>query len=501
MIDIFISLGLALFVVGVYWRTIRFGLIVDDVRHCNDVLNGLFQPTRMVWQRLNLRFYGVGTLARKIKCDHDEKAQNGKPCIRCRGTGYRQHVSLPIEHAFTVGTTALTCVLIYVVFGALGGRAVGAVTAVLYAVNPSIDQMTIWLNGRRYAVNIVLTLIMMLVGVVWGLPAVGLLVWLPTAIFQVNAVFAPVLLGGLWWLAIPAVIGFGWKRYREFISERRKMVLSDEQKIWHYRRLIVGVKSVGWYALRVFVPFRSLMVYPFLAKWGLHERGNKDAYKLDGWFWSGCVVLISVVAGLSALRGMDQILLLFATLATLQTCNWILSVQTAANRYIGLVIVFGMYAVARVGIALGPVGWALLGVYAGYCLCELWVGMRQYKDMVSFYDYHLFHNPADIVLRKFRINWLLNTKEMFKAWELVREGLEQDPEDCPLLYLAAVCLHHFGEADESNRYLDRVEGHYYDGQADHWRGHVAGVRAKNKVLLAGIGRNRVAMQPADWKGK
>lgn len=62
----FESLFIVALVFAVYFKTFKFGIVVDDMRRYEEIKRGHFE--KLNWQRfIERRFYGFGTLIRKNK--------------------------------------------------------------------------------------------------------------------------------------------------------------------------------------------------------------------------------------------------------------------------------------------------------------------------------------------------------------------------------------------------------------------------------------------------
>lgn len=471
------SILIASVVFILYVRTMRFGVIVDDIKHYKDIQNGLLdQPW---YKSLIFRLYGGGTFVRYHDCKCKET-----PCKVCAGRKRIARLNGSLDHLFTTCLFALTCVLIYWAFGA---DQISLLAALLYACNPANNQTSIWLNGRRYSINIIFTLLMMLFGVLF---------YLPTPFLQVNAIFAPILLG--WWgvFVIALALAVGWSRMKKFYDKRMSSIVNEDMRRYDLNRVVVIVKTFGFYLQKMVFPGRTQMVYEFISQWGLTEQGNKEAYRIDKHFWLGIVGMVLVAAGLVFID--QKTYILFLALSTLQFCNIITPTQTAADRYVSMPNVFMMYFVSYFAVTYGGVyALPILALLAGYYIANLSVTMRMYQSIYSFYEYHNYFEPANVILRKFRVNWLLKTNDVLSAWELIKIGLLHRPNDFTMLYQAGVCMHMMGEAKSSEEYFARAEKNHYINQESLWQPSMAAIRAKNQQIL----NKRVAIQPADWKGR
>jgi hypothetical protein len=460
----------------VFFRTIYFQIIVDDIRLLDQIQKGSLGgkwTAKNFLQRIASRLYGTGTWARIGKCStcrgtrnidaFGDDSRKTIPCPACKGTGKAWMVSLKEEHATTLVLHTLATCLVYL---ALGHNQVSFFAAILYAVHPTNLQTSVWMNGRRYLVNVIIVLLMALLG-----PA-GLLLYLITPLFQVTAIFAPVMYG--WWgiLVSGAMLLYAWPRFiRGKVKSRLDQIYNLDMKIWHRRRIIIIVKTMGFYLLQMTVPSRTMMVYPLLANWGLNKDGNDEAYRCDLYFYAGLVGLGVLAVGPFLLSGQERWWLILLGLATLQQCNIIPATQVIADRYCSVPTIFMTYFVAKFA---GPIGSTILGLYY---LNGLFSALPLFQDIHQYYNYHLFYDPKGIIVRKFKVNWLLKTGDIIGAWELIKVGLTHNPGDFSMNYQAAVCMAQMGDKKAFESYLDKAELNGYLGQESQWVEHLKQMRA------------------------
>lgn len=458
-----------------FFPTVNYEVIVDDIRQLDAVQRGCFAGA-WTWKnfihRLAGRLYGAGTFAalgpcktcrgkREIPTLHEETVKS-IPCPHCKATGKAWQTNLKVDHAFTLALHTTASVLIYL---ALGHNVTSLCAALLWAINPTNMQTSVWLNGRRYLVNIIIVLAMIALGP-WAMP-----LYVFTPFFQPSAIFAP-LVYGLWGLAFTAaMVIYAWPRWiRNRVDGRMKAITYSGMKKFSLDRVNVTIKTFGFYTLQMIVPTRPLLVYPFLADWGVTKKGTDQAHKIDGFWLAGALAMVTVVTGIFALHGNERMWLAFAALALLQQCNIIPATQTAADRYCSLPNVFVMYFVAKFA---GPIGTLII---LAYYLPVLMSALPMFRNINAYYDYHLFYDPNSVIVRKFKINWMLRTDDVMGAWELIKAGLIRNPEDFSMLYQATICLSKMGDAKMAIHYLDKAEKNHYIEQEALWRDHLKQIR-------------------------
>ena len=95
-----------------------------------------------------------------------------------RLTKYSGYGGIPLayDHLLTLLLHTSVCVAIYY---CLGGSTLSFITALLFSVNPSNNQVSIWLNGKRFAVTTILTLL------AYGLGPFGVIFYIISPIWHV----------------------------------------------------------------------------------------------------------------------------------------------------------------------------------------------------------------------------------------------------------------------------------------------------------------------------
>lgn len=419
----------------VYGPTIWFGLVMDDMQWWDiRKKEGFSNP-------LNIKNY-----QQLIACIHERLYS---------GTTFGMNSK--VEHAFTIFLHTTICVLIYLAFGS---NSISYGAALLYAVNPINNQTSIWLNGRRYAINIILVLLMIL------LKPWGMILYPLTFIFQVTAIFSPILSGN-WWSFLPVILvtPLFWKKISVTVKVRASAITNGEMLNFNPRRIIVIIKSFGSYFFKMIVPGICGMVYPYLFYWDKTKEGNKDAYSINFDFYRGvgafAVVGIATYFIPSALRPWA----LFLILSTLQWCNIIAVMQTFADRYMSLPNVFVMfflsYGFHQLPEPYGNILQTLLIFYYSMCTLSL---LPMYKNILEFYLYHVNRFKNIPWPRVLLIGSLIESGRLPEAQHQAAEGIKYNSKDFGILMYGAILCLLKGKLDASLTLLDECENNMYLGQ-------------------------------------
>lgn len=438
-----------LFIIGfsflVYARTLKFYVNVDDIRRIQHINEGFFNCRQFIYKALprllSRRLYGCGTFARRIICKCNGEEIGSKPkedCSQCHGKGYFWRWSIPQDHLFTIILHTTASVLIYLAFGK---NNISFMASLLYCVNPINNQTAIWLNGRRYLLNVIIVLLMVLSP--WGLIAFPF-----SAMFQVTAIFAPLLFG---WKMIPLIgipIFFAWGHIRRQIILRMRSDTNPERMAIKPQRLIMVIKHYGHFFFKMIFSGVTLMIYPGdYYYWGQKERGNKEAYSFSFEFWRG--VLAIVLTGLLPFFLPKSMFWMWVVmvLSTLQWCAILPITQDMADRYASVPTVFMMVFLMTLFPQAFPF---LLGAY----LVQLNISMKMYPSLYEYWRYQEYFAPNISRPRAFKVNWLLKRNDLPEAFSEVQKGLKVCPDDYQFLKQACAISHGFGQVDQARKFLN-----------------------------------------------
>lgn len=453
-------------VLAFYARILNYLLVVDDSTQYHLMLNGqtckLKDAGFIRW--IKYKCYGFGGIFGVDKTNEQT-----------------QRRSIKLDHAVTVFLHAVICCLIY---EALGHNDISFWAAILYAVNPINHQTAIWSNGRRYALNIILVLVMLALPKPWGL-----LAWVCTPILHLTAVFAPVMLGWKYALIIPLAGIIAW--YWQWKDYKMRLATQKTQEMLKYslKRIIPSVKLFGFYFVRSVIPGRVMLVYPHLYFWGLTDEGTKDAHKLNFSFYRGVIALGITLIGLTLLHGQDRLYLLFAVLSILQWSGFLMVCQHSCDRYTATATPFMMFLVSSLAFNhLGVFALPLIALLVGTYISGLNVIMLQYKNMLAFHAYENFFYPDNIISRQSLVHGFMAERRPLEAWYEVQQGLRHHPNDMRMNLLAAeICLCMLDKRLAQNHLNTAITG-CYDGQFD-----------SQKVCFDDIQRRIDAMGASDNK--
>jgi len=245
------------------------------------------------------------------------------------------------DHALTTLLHAIASALVYTAFGA---DDTSFLAAILFSVNPITNQGSVWISGRGY----VLSTIGMLLAL--SVPVLSLPALIVATYSNAGFVMPLVLLGSATpWAFLFAPIawlvnGFNFKKN---VAHKMQMEMVDEDKKVSFNKLILIVKTFGFYLTNTIIPFKTSFYHSFLQS---SSGSMKDkAYDIrDRFFWLGLVFIFAIVCyWLNFTWNMVSFGLLWWCLGILPFCNFMRMHQEIAERYAYLPSVGIMYCLAH----------------------------------------------------------------------------------------------------------------------------------------------------------
>lgn len=386
--------------------------------------------------------------------------------------------NLKVEHSFKIFLHTAICVLIYLDFGK---NQISFWGAMLYACNPINNQTAIWLNGRRYAINIILILLMI------AFPLLSPALYFMTLPLQVTAFFSPLLLINkyLWiWILIPLALIIGWKGIKYKCQNRINSMAPGDLKEFKLTRLIVIVKTFGFFFFKMIIPGVCSMQYNERFYWGLTKEGNKDAYAINAEFWQGMVSMVILCGIIAVLPVSVKFYAIFMGLAILQWSAILPIVQILSDRYCSLPNVFMMFFLSYFMSHLpGLLYLASMAILIGYYLICLSVVMPMYKDIMSYYNHHIQYFPSIPWPRTLLISDLMNEGKIEAAAAYVKDALNYNKKEYSLLMWGATMALIKHEFNASKIFLDEAEKNIYIGQEKKQMAEIKNMRKNIEIIM------------------
>jgi len=382
----------------------------------------------------------------------------------------RERHGLQVDHALTILLHAITCVLLYVAFGA---NDISFIAALLFTVNPATNQGSVWIAGRPY---------------VW--PALGMLMVMAfpytvvlgfaLATHYTTGIFAPAILAllpGKFWLIffMPMFWGLQLPRFWNSVKNKAKLEMFDEDKKIHPKKLILATKTFGFYISLALIPFKNTFYHSFLQS--LAGSMRHKGYTLCRFFWIGVIAIISIVAYWVLVPwNLVSFGLLWWCVGIGMFLNFVRIHQEIAERYMYLPTVGLMYVLASAIIGNPYLIGGFLAMYA----TKMWFYMDAYQDDYYLVEHSCMNSPNSWYAWHLRAmkRWDVNARqEAIHMWVMAKLI---SPKEFKLLMNISSALRLSGNESEGLKFLAEAEKYIPPGQ-EKMAGEII-ENAKNKKL-------------------
>ena len=372
-----------------------------------------------------------------------------------------------VEHLVALLLHIAICIAIYFAFGASW---VSFVAALLYSVNPANNQGTIWPSGRGYVYPILFLLLSMAIPILSP-------IFLYAGTWYTAGFLAPLSLIGSEQYYLLALMPVIWylhsKKFTTAVKNKQNTECFDEDRVIHPRKLIMAVKTFGFYLTFCLVPFRLTFYHNFLQS--AAGSMKHKCYTFCRYFWIGFTAL-SVWVYFAITSPWSP--LLWATMAFFITilpfCNFVRATQEIAERFVALPNVFLTFALAYV-ISAYPV---LITAFLVFYATRAYYTIMMYKDEYFITELAVIEDP--------HAWWAWHCRAM-KRWETqsYKEALILwvmakiiSPNEFKVLVNIATCLRLLNNHKEADEYIALAEKNIVAGQekeaaqfiADHRKG-------------------------------
>ncbi len=319
---------------ALYFKTLRHKFVSDDfsVFHNPPAFkNG--------WHKAWLRFTGQGKWGEKTLTFFKEE---NKWKFAVVNTAEFEHLLALIIHI-------CICVTYYFAFGA---NQVSFVAALLYAVNPANNQATIWPGGRGYALPILSLLLSMAIPILSPV-LMYFCTWYTIGYWAPLTMLA---FPGYWWLFGVSLIGLviNGRKVKRALTNKAKMESYTHDKTYDLSKVVVYIKTFGFYFTFCLIPFRVTFYHNFLQSMAGSLR-YKAISIWDRYFWIGLFAMAGIVWYSVNHWGPIAWGLLAFWIGITPFCNVVRANQEIAERFVALPNVFLMYALAQTIFKIGGV--------------------------------------------------------------------------------------------------------------------------------------------------
>lgn len=416
----------------VYFRTLRYDVVIDD----------------------NCRKYHVKDLPKSYF----------KRIFRLtRYSGYGG-IPIPLDHLLTILLHTTTCVAIYF---CLGSNTLSFITALLFSVHPVNNQVSIWLNGKRFAVTTILILL------AWGFKPYGLIFYFISPIWHYAGLPLILLYTEYWWiwciLIVPIIFH---RKIINKIGSRWERIPAGEIKRIRPRKLVLLVKMLGYHFLHCLLPRRMSFYHMFMERFGFSDEDNKYWYSFNKDFWIGLiltiVIIMLIIINWGNPIGFGLFWWLIFILPWCQCPTGITQAIAERNQYLPLVGLLYALCYALRSIPYPDLSLTLIVALMTYYGTKLWYYMPAYRNVEEFYRYAIFEFPDHFRARAHVINRELQENRVFWALKDAGIGLRHNPKDCTLNVLMAQSLMAVGAWVKAKEYLEKAKANLIPGQEKHF---------------------------------
>jgi len=396
----------------VYYRSLKFGLCVDDISNRNLDKN---PEKRKLWLRVLRMFDGRGPVK-----------------------------SIPLDHAITIFIHTLTCVLMQVAFNCLPAT-------LLFAVFIGNNQVSVWLNGKRYGIAACLCLLSYI------LAPLGAIVLLLVPFFQVSGLLFPFVLAlkGCWYV-IPLfalMLLVGNKYIINWANSRKRKCSNEWYKKFTLKKIPYILKTYAFYFFRAIIPMPPAMYIDYHKKVGLGEEYDNKACKFDLASLAGLVIVLGIPILYKVLPDIMFGAMWWLILISVWN-NAITYTTQFGERYMYLPNIGLFVTLIQLLNLINPHLWLVL---FGYNLALTIIYLPMYKDLVSYLHHHIYTNPENDISWNFLCNLASDVKNVISVLYLTEQGLKSDKSSKLLWLHRAGALHMLNHHEQALQCLEEAK--------------------------------------------
>lgn len=408
---------------------------------------------------LNMWFYARTIRYRYVS---DDLAESRKKPPEFKSKWYRWwmqfsgqvKINPKVDHLITLTVHALICVFMYLGFGA---NNISFIAALLFTFNPANNQASVWTGGRGYALPALALVMSMTLPYLSPFLLFGGCWW--TAGFPTPLVFIG---SPHWWIVLfaPIIWFLHIKKFKKAVLVKFTTESFGEDSVIHPRKLILAIKTYGYYMLFCIIPFKLSFYHAFLQSCAGNEIMKKRAYSLCKFFWTGIIgIALSFwffFNGYSlAAYGMWWFAITIAPYCNFKRINQEIAERFAYIPNIGLTVTVASLIAAHPYLIIG-----FLVLYA----TRMWYYMPTYTDDYWIVEYSVAESPDA---------WYAWHMRAIKRWDQqsFREALNMwvmakmiSPKEFKLLINISSVLFMLRKNAEASEFLDLAEKYIIAGQ-------------------------------------
>lgn len=426
---------------ALYYRTMSFKFVSDDFTAWKNP-----PVPKNAWHRIWLQLTGqMKVYAKSVRFAFDK----GKLYMAIMRTE-------EMEHLMVLGIHIMICIAIYFAFGASW---VSFIASLLYSVNPMNNQGTIWPSGRGYTWPIFFLLFSMIVPTYLAPITLFAGAW-----YTAGFLSSLSLIGSSKWYLLsfmPVVWFLHSRKFTKAVTNKQSLECFDEDRKVHPKKLILGIKTFGFYLVMCIIPFRITFYHNFLqSSAGSMKHKN---YTLCRYFWIG---LTAITAWAYCAIVFPWNTLTWATLAFFITivpfCNIVRANQEIAERFAALPNVFLMYALAQI-ISSHPI---IVSAFIAFYATRTFYTLIIYKDEYFITEMAIIEDPHAWWAWHCRAMKRWDTQSYKEALILWVMAKIISPREFKVLMNIATCLRFLGNNAEAEEHLRLAEQNIVPGQEE-----------------------------------
>ncbi|MAE81676.1 MAG: hypothetical protein CMB80_02985 [Flammeovirgaceae bacterium] len=356
------------------------------------------------------------------------------------------------DHVLTMIIHILVCWVMYFAFGA---NQTAFYATLLFSIHPGNLHGSVWISGRAYPLVAVFVLGAMVIPL-----ASPIFLW-ASAYFTVGFLPPLALIGSPSWYAVlimPLVWLYWRKKFKKAVINKASTERATEDKVIHPRKIILCIKTIGFYLSLAIFPHKICFYHNFLQSCAGSQR--RKAYTYCIYYWIGLISILAWIVYSAYRWDMISYGMLWFFVTIFPYSNIYRVQQEISERYLYIPLIGVMVAMAH---ALAPYPWAflvLLGFYYGRFHStvlafrdDFWVVEQSVMDdPFAWFGWHMR------ALKRWNAH---SYHEAMVFWTMARN---ESPREFKLLFNLAVVFKAINKHQESKQFLEEAEKNIVPGQ-------------------------------------
>jgi hypothetical protein len=262
-----------------------------------------------------------------------------------------------------------------------------------------------------------------------------------------------------WYIVLPLPFfwWYGFKYMAKTVANRRAQEAVDEDKKFNGNKIVLAIKTYGFYATLCIIPFKITFYHSFLQS--AAGSGKALAYKKDKFFYIGCTLLAYMLYSMFHWTAVSWGVLWYS-ICIAPYINLMRMNQEVAERYIYLPSIGLMFALANILIAYPLVVALVISSY----MTRLWFIMPMYTDDYWLLEHAVFEDPGAWYAWHIRAQKRFNQgciREALNMWVMAKM---LSPKEFKLNINIGVILMMLKKHDEALKFFKIAEDNIVPGQ-------------------------------------